>query len=187
MVEPFDQGPPLPGFRHRILAIDRALLAANRWLMIVALGVMVVLVLTGVTLRYLSTVSLVWAEELSRYLMIWLTFLGIGPVLRFGGHVAVDSLLVSLSDAQQRIARLIVAVLVVAFCLYLIYAGWAYVGRSWRQSTPVLDIPFAFVALAAPVGFALTLWHFTMVIGGYVRDGSFEVSDDLDPQQAAAS
>jgi TRAP-type C4-dicarboxylate transport system permease small subunit len=162
-------------------------MATNRLAMILALGLMVILVLIGVMLRYFTNESLVWAEELSRYLMVWLTFLGIGPVLRFGGHVAVDSLLVALSAAQQRVARVIVAILIAGFCVYLIYAGCAYVGRTWHQSTPVLDVPFGLVALAAPVGFALTLWHLLMIVGGYVRDGSFEESDDLDPQQAAAS
>ncbi len=167
--------------------IDRALMTSNRWLMIVSLGVMVILVFTGVSMRYLFGGSLVWAEEMSRYLMIWHTFLGMGPVLRFGGHVAVDSLLVKLSAAQQRIARLIVAVLLAAFCAYLIYAGWAYTARTWHQSTPVLNIPFALVALSVPVGFILTFWHLLIIVGGFVRDGAFEESEDLDPQQAAAS
>lgn len=179
--------PTASGAAGLLLSIDRLLQAINRWLLIVVLAVMVVLVLSGVALRYLTTGSLVWAEELSRYLMIWLTFLGIGPVLRVGGHMAVDSLLAALSARLQQIVRLAVVLFIAGFCLYLIYAGWGYVGRAWRQTTPVLGIPFAVVALAGPVGFVLTLWHLAMVVGGFVRDGGFELSDDLDPQQAAGS
>jgi TRAP-type C4-dicarboxylate transport system permease small subunit len=170
-----------------LAAADIMVVAANRWLMIAALGAMAVLVFIGVALRYLTNDTLVWAEELSRYLMIWLAFLGIGPVLRVGAHVAVDSLVEALSPALQKLLRIIVLALVAGCSIWLIYAGWAYTARSWFQTTPVLGVPFAYVALAAPVGFALSLWHLLMVAARYVADGTFDVSDDIDPQQAAAS
>nr|WP_281063222.1 TRAP transporter small permease [Ancylobacter gelatini] len=145
------------------------------------------MVFTSVMLRYLGSGALVWAEELSRYAMIWLAFVGIGPVLRVGGHVAVDSLTELLPPASRRALRLVVVALMAATCLWVAAAGWAYVARSWNQTTPVLGLPFAVVALAAPAGFVLALWHLAMVAVGFVRDGSYEPSDDLDPEKAAAS
>lgn len=174
------------GFAGAVSAVDRAVLAANRGLMIVAFALMTVLVFAGVALRYLTNENLVWAEELSRYLMIWLTFLGIGPVLRLGGHVAVDSLHAYLPRPAAIAMRALITALIALFAVYLIYAGWLYVSRTWLQTTPVLLIPFAWVAAAVPVGFALTLWHLVMIAGGYVREGTFETSQDLDPDQAAS-
>ena len=52
-------------------------------------------------MRYLTSDSLEWAEEVSRHMMIWLTFLGAGPVLRYGGHIAVENL----QDALPRAGR----------------------------------------------------------------------------------
>lgn len=166
---------------------DSAVLAVNRWFMILALGAMAVLVFVSVSLRYLSNAGLVWAEELSRYLMIWLTLVGTGPVLRVGGHILVDSLTEALPRSLQRVLRAI-AVLLVAICsLWLIYAGWLYVSRSWSQTTPVLGIPFALAALSLPIGFALTLWHLAMIAIGFVKDGAVEASADLEPGQAVVS
>ncbi len=50
------------------------------------------IVFVNVVLRYTTGDSIVWAEEVARHLMIWVTFLGAGLVLRFGGHVAIDAL-----------------------------------------------------------------------------------------------
>lgn len=174
------------GFAAAVGVVDRAVLAANRGLMIVAFALMTVLVFAGVALRYLTNENLVWAEELSRYLMVWLTFLGIGPLLRLGGHVAVDTLQSYLPRAAAIVMRALVAALIALFAAYLIYAGWLYVSHTWLQTTPVLLIRFAWVAAAVPVGFALTLWHLAMIARGYVRDGTFETSADLDPDQAAS-
>ena len=73
-------------------AFDRALVALNRWLIIVILAAMATMVFANVALRFLTDHSILWVEEVSRYLMIWLTFIGAGLVLRYGGHIGIDSL-----------------------------------------------------------------------------------------------
>src|SRR5258708_38485122 len=70
---------------------DRALLKANRWTLIVILAAMVTMVFVNVVLRFTTDRSLLWVEEVSRYLLIWLTFLGGGPVLRYGGPLGIDT------------------------------------------------------------------------------------------------
>ena len=71
--------------------LDQWILSVNRSLMITLLGVMSVIIFVSVSIRYLSDYSIPWAEEVSRYLMVWLMFLGIGPVIRLGGHIAIDT------------------------------------------------------------------------------------------------
>ena len=73
-------------------AFERHFLAANRWALIALLAAMSVIIFVNVALRYLTSHSLEWAEEVARHMMIWLTFLGAGPVLRYGGHIAVENL-----------------------------------------------------------------------------------------------
>lgn len=168
-------------------AVDRAVLGVNRAFMIAALAAMAVMVFVSVSLRYLTDDAILWAEELSRYLMIWLCLIGVGPVLRLGGHVAVDNLHVAVRPAAARVLRVMVVAIVAGFALYMTWAGLGYVARSWRQTTPVLHIPFAYVAMAVPVGFGLSVWHLLMILMPYVRDGAFEASDDLTPEEASAA
>lgn len=166
--------------------IDKGILAVNRALMIAALAVMAVIVLANVLTRYLTNYSIPWSEELARYLMIWLTFLGIGPVLRLGGHVAIDTLQDSLRASMARAVRLLIVAAVAVFCAVVAYFGSAYVGRTWMQATAVMEIPFALVAAAVPTGMVLALWHLAVVARSFVLERRFDESTDLSPEEAAA-
>src|SRR4029453_6163214 len=89
-------------------------LAANRWVLIALLAAMAVIIFTTVGLRYLTSQSIEWAEEVSRHMMIWLTFLGCGPVLRYGGHIAVENLQDALPRPLAIVVRMLVALLLFA-------------------------------------------------------------------------
>jgi len=93
---------------------DRALVRANRWVVIAILAAMATMVFANVALRFLTDYSILWVEEASRYTMVWLTFIGAGPVLRYGGHIGIDSL----QQATPRFAPLIRAVVVVIMALF---------------------------------------------------------------------
>ncbi|MGE0718618.1 MAG: TRAP transporter small permease [Alphaproteobacteria bacterium] len=166
--------------------IDSAVLALNRLLLMAALAAMAAIVFVNVALRYLTADSLVWAEEVARYLMIWLTFLGIGPVARVGGHIAIDNLQDALPAPAARVLRAAVMALLLAFCAFLVWVGVGFVERTWIQTTPVMEIPFGLVATTMPIGFALALWHFGAIAAGYVRERRFEAEEALDPNAAGS-
>ncbi|BBK31622.1 TRAP-type C4-dicarboxylate transport system permease small subunit [Stella humosa] len=165
---------------------DRAILGLNRGAMILALAAMSVIVFVNVMLRYLTSESIVWAEEVARYLMIWLTFLGIGPVMRIGGHIAIDNLQDALAPAVARTLRVIILAIVLASCLFLIWIGWRFAQRTMVQTTPVLEIPFGYVAAAIPVGGALAVWHLLAIARGFVTERKFEQVEDFDPAAAGS-
>ena len=159
--------------------LDRALLQANRWAVIVILGAMATMVFGNVALRLISDRSLLWAEEASRYLMIWLTFVGSGLVLRYGGHVGIDTL----QDALPRYAaaiRAAIFVLLLAFFAVMIVVGLRYAAFAWSQTTPVLQIPIGAVYLAMPVGFGLMIAHLLLMAGPYVQRRAFHADGGLE-------
>jgi hypothetical protein len=71
-------------------AAESQLVRLNRWVVIALMAVMAVLVFANVVSRYLFNFSIIWVEELTRYMMVWVGFIGSGLVLRFGAHIAVD-------------------------------------------------------------------------------------------------
>jgi TRAP-type transport system small permease protein len=158
---------------------DRTLLAANRWALIAMLAAMATMVFANVALRFLTDASILWVEEVSRYLMIWLTFLGAGLVLRYGGHVGIDTLQEALPRQAAVIRGGIVAILL-AFFAFMIVVGLRYAVLAWGQTTPVLGIPVGAVYLAMPIGFALLIAHLLLMARGYVSrrqllaDGQFD-------------
>jgi TRAP-type transport system small permease protein len=162
---------------------DRHLIRVNRWVVIALLAAMALMVFTNVALRFFTDHSILWVEEVSRYLMIWLTFLGSGLVLRYGAHIGIDTL-------QEKIPRRAAAIRAAIFVLMLVFFGamvWLgsrYAMLTWGQTTPVLEIPIGAVYLAMPVGFALMIVHLLLMASGYVRQNHFLSDDEFDADAA---
>ena len=158
---------------------DRALLKANRWALIGVLAAMALMVFANVVLRFTSDRSLLWVEEASRYLMIWLTFLGGGPVLRYGGHLGIDVLQDAIPRHAVAIRAAIFAILL-GFFTFMVWVGLRYAVFAWGQTTPVMQIPMGAVYLAMPIGFGLMILHLLLMARPYVRrrallaDGEFD-------------
>jgi TRAP-type C4-dicarboxylate transport system permease small subunit len=158
---------------------DRLLLAVNRWLVIALLAGMATMVFANVALRFLTDHSILWVEEASRYAMVWLTFIGAGPVLRYGGHIGIDTLQQALPRAAPAV-RSVIFVLLAIFSGVMVVVGIRYAMLTWAQTTPVMQIPVGAVYLAMPVGFALLLIHLAVMFRGYVArrellgDGEFD-------------
>ena len=104
---------------------DRALLQFNRWVVIAILASMALMVFANVALRFLTDHSILWVEEVSRYLMIWLTFLGAGIVLRYGAHIGIDTLQDVFRGAAPAI-RAVIFVLLLGFFVAMVWLGVRY-------------------------------------------------------------
>jgi TRAP-type transport system small permease protein len=160
---------------------DAALLRWNRMLIVSLLVAMAVVVFANVALRFLTDRSILWAEETSRYAMIWLTFLGAGLVLRHGGHIGIDALQNRL-PRHAAVIRGTIALLLLGFFVFMAWIGTRYALLTWSQTTPVLQVPVGFVYLAVPVGFALLIAHLLLMLAPYVRRNAFIVDDEFDPK-----
>jgi TRAP-type C4-dicarboxylate transport system permease small subunit len=168
----------------RLNRFDRALLAANRWLLIAILAAMACMVFANVALRFATDRSILWVEEASRYLMIWLTFVGIGPVLRYGGHLGIDAL----QDAAPRHAAAIrgtIFAFLLGFFALMVWVGVRYAAFAWHQTTPVLQIPIGAVYLAMPIGFALAIVHLALMARAYVTRRALLADGEFDADAAA--
>lgn len=166
--------------------LEACFLAANRWALILLLAAMALLIFANVVLRYLTSQSIEWAEEVARHLMIWLTFLGLGPVLRSGGHLAVENLQDALPPWASAAARAVVAALLLAFFGFFVWVGIDYMARTQYQQTPATQISFAWVYAALPVGAALALVHWLLVVRGYLRARSYAADNGFDAAASAS-
>ena len=161
-------------------------LGANRWALIVLLAAMACIIFVNVALRYLTNQSLEWAEEVSRHMMIWLTFLGAGPVLRYGGHIAVDNLQDAMPPRGAMAVRALVAALLFAFFGFMIWYGWLYMERTMFQLTAATQIPFAYIYSAMSIGGVLLVVHFLLIVRGYVLRREFAADAHFDAAASAS-
>ena len=165
---------------------ERYFLGANRWALIILLAAMACIIFVNVALRYMTNQSIEWAEEVSRHLMIWLTFLGAGPVLRYGGHIAVENLQDALPHRLAVAVRAFVALLLFAFFGFMVWYGWLYMGRTMFQLTAATQVPFAYIYAAMPVGGVLLLVHWALIVRRYVEKREFANDAHFDATASAS-
>jgi TRAP-type C4-dicarboxylate transport system permease small subunit len=91
------------------------------------LAAMVVLVFSNVVLRYAFNSGIPTSEELSRWLLVWLTFLGAIVALRQHAHLGVDSLVRALPPRGKFICF-------IASYLLMLYADFLLTLGSWKQA-----------------------------------------------------
>lgn len=183
---PSGTGHPLGIISTPMGRAEKLLVSANRWTLISMLLTMACIVFANVILRYTTGESLVWGEEISRQLMIWITFLGAGMVLRFGGHVAVDSLHTSAGHFMARTIRTVIVAGIGLFCVAMTYFSSQYVWATRFQTTAATDISIAWVYLAMPVGFLLLFLHLLFIARRFIVSGQYAPSNELDPDSAAS-
>src|SRR2546423_506890 len=91
------------------------------------LAAMVVLVFSNVVLRYVFNSGIAMSEELSRWLLVWLTFLGAIVALRQHAHLGVDTLVRALPPRGRFICFML-------SYLLMLYADALLTLGSWKQA-----------------------------------------------------
>src|SRR6201990_3699375 len=99
---------------------------------VACLAAMVVLVFSNVVLRYAFNSGIPTSEELSRWLLVWLTFLGAIVALRQHAHLGVDSLVRALPALGKKICF-------IASSLLMLHADWLLTLGSWKQTVLTFD------------------------------------------------
>lgn len=106
---------------HKAIAL---FFRALELLIVVAMVAMVVMVFGNVVLRYGFNSGIDVSEEMSRFLFIWLTFVGAMVAMREGGHLGVDSLVKVLPRAGKK-ACLALSEALMLLCNVLLFVGTA--------------------------------------------------------------
>ncbi len=149
--------------RSTLQALDAALSRTEETLIGVLLVAASFVLFANVVARYGFNDSFTWAEEVTRYAIVWMVFVGGSVAARKGIHIGVDLLARSLAERPAR-KYLVAAVnlLCVAFGVFLVVFGGSLAAQAheFGQVTPALQIPLWTVQLAVPVGGALMTMRF---------------------------
>jgi TRAP-type C4-dicarboxylate transport system permease small subunit len=89
--------------------------------MVLCLAAMCLMVFGNVVLRHVFDAGINTSEELSRFLFIWLTFLGAIVAMREGGHLGMDMVVRRLRGRTRWAALMLSQLLVLACCGVLLW------------------------------------------------------------------
>ncbi len=113
------------------------------WLMAVSLALMVVLVFTNVVLRYAFNSGIAVSEELSRWLFVWLTFMGAIIALNERAHLGTDTLVSRLPALGKKICLGIGHVAMLFICWLLFKGALAQVIINWETTSAAMEVSMA--------------------------------------------
>jgi TRAP-type C4-dicarboxylate transport system permease small subunit len=121
-----------------------------RWALCLLMILMVVIVFANVVARYYLSASLAWSEEVARFMLIWLVFLGAVLAYVNDEHLGLD-IVVQLFPRRIRYGLAVVADLLVMVAIYLLIHGGAMLMRdSWEWGSPATDTPYGYVYAVVP-------------------------------------
>ena len=112
-------------------------------LMAGSLALMVVLVFTNVVLRYAMNSGISVSEELSRWLFVWLTFLGAIVALNEGAHLGTDTLVSRLSVRGKKVCLVLGHVLMLWICWLMFRGSLEQVKVNWGTTSAAMETSMA--------------------------------------------
>lgn len=122
-----------------------------RWLLILLCVMMFAVVGFNVFSRYVLNSSLGWADELARFIFIWVSFLGAVVAYQKNEHIGLDFVVNRVASKKARqVLRLIGELLVLLVLVCLVYYGWI-VAISATNVSPALYIPMWIVYIVVPL------------------------------------
>jgi TRAP-type C4-dicarboxylate transport system permease small subunit len=151
-----------------------------------ALAVMAAMVFGNVVLRYGFNSGIAVSEELSRWLFVWMTFLGALVALKENGHLGTDMLTSRLGRTGRRVCMGLSQLLMLGCTVMLFQGSLAQVKINLEVEAPVTGAPMA-VVYAAGMAFAvpaigLLLWQLWRTVSNRLADDELlmvQESEDL--------
>ena len=138
------------------------------------LALMVVLVFGNVVLRYGFNSGINLSEELSRWLFVWMTFLGAVVAVNERGHLGTDMLVGRLGPTGKRICLGLGYVLMLFVCWLLLKGSWEQMKVNLDSTSAVMQVSMAWFygagAAFAVLAGVMLLRDLLKLLTGRVKD-----------------
>jgi TRAP-type C4-dicarboxylate transport system permease small subunit len=121
--------------------------------------------------RYALNDAAGWTEEIARYLLIAVTFLGGAMAVRRNTHIQVDFVYRFLPPAAGRVMATFVDAVRIGFFGYAVWLTWLLIDRIGTQRMAVVELPIGLVFGAMLIGFALMCGRSVQVAWRHWRQG----------------
>jgi len=161
------------GYLTVVKIVNRAVL----WILAMLMAVMTAAITVQVFVRFGAAIpalrfSAPWTEELARYAMIWMIFLGLGVGFRYRMVIAFNFVVEKLNKQWGQALQLVAFLASMAFLALLIKLGIDTVGFGRIELSPVMRLSKAWVYWAMPVGAGLAVANIAAVIAEAWRTGA---------------
>ncbi|MFP4068184.1 MAG: TRAP transporter small permease [Spirochaetaceae bacterium] len=134
-----------------------------------------VVMIAATTLQIVSRVffdALSWSEEVSRYMLVWSTFLGATLAYRRGMHISVTFVRDSFPPKVRKMLRIVALLSALVFFAVTFNHALDYMSRQWRQVSAALRLPIPVVYSVMPVSLLVMALHSLEFLVGELVPGA---------------
>lgn len=135
-------------------------------LVILANGAMLLLVFGQVITRYCFGWTPHFGEELARYLFVWVVFLSLPLVAKYGGHMCIETITSRVKGRTLKILNILADLFSMTFLGIMVWHGVRMVRLAHFQTSPAMMIPMSWVYVVIPFGCGVMLCY---VVANLVR------------------
>jgi TRAP-type transport system small permease protein len=144
------------------------------FMMVLSLALMVVMVFGNVALRYAFNTGITVSEELSRWLFVWMTFIGALIALRSRAHLGTHSFVSRLPLAGKKICFGISHLLMLFVCWLMVQGAWEQTKINLGTTSAVMEASMAYLYVSgvvfAVLAVLIILHDFWKLVSGQLSD-----------------
>jgi len=156
--------------------------------MVLFLALMVLMVFGNVVLRYGFNSGITVSEELSRWLFVWMTFLGSLVALHGHAHLGTDALVARLPVAGKKICLGLAHLLMLYLCWLMLRGSWQQTVINMGSTSAVMEVSMGwfyasgvFFSVLALLFILADLWR--LVTGQVAESDLIAVKESEDEAQ----
>jgi len=116
---------------------------------------MVGLVFGNVVARYAFNSAITWAEEVARFLFVWLTFVGASFGLMKGLHLGMDMVVARFSPRTRSLIEVVNGFIILAFLGVWVVGGVHLIQANLDYMSPATGFSMGLVYLIGPLAAVL--------------------------------
>jgi TRAP-type C4-dicarboxylate transport system permease small subunit len=129
-----------------------------RFALFLTLMAMIILITAQVIFRVFFT-ALSWSEELSRYLLVWSSFIGTSVAFKKGAHIAVTFAVDLLPDTPKKLLGTLSCLMMAIFFFITIRYSINLFNMQLFQMSPAMGIKMRYVYMIIPICFSVMSVH----------------------------
>ncbi len=140
--------------------------AAENAALVILLSALMLLAVGQIAMRMFFSIGFVWADELVKLIVLWITLVASIAASRNDRHLRIDIISHFVAKKYARFPRLIVDAFAAFMCGILAWQSWRYLQLTIEfEDTVLVDVPAWIAYGLLPLSFALMCYRFAMMSG----------------------
>jgi TRAP-type C4-dicarboxylate transport system permease small subunit len=160
-----ESSPAIRFFQKFNRILGRGVNAVEVFLMVFCVAALAILLIANVFARTFFR-SIYFAEEISTFLVILITFTGLSYGVRRARHIRMGAFLDAMPPAMEKIFIIIISLVSAIVMAIMAWASWEYLQNAMAMGhmPPALQVPRWIFYIIIPVGFCLACIQYLRTI-----------------------